>query len=230
MNLNDNAHLTRQLDLIPMECLDMPINIVGVGAIGSFTALALVKMGMTNIRVWDHDTVSVENLSNQFYRHTDIGSNKAEALRDLIYQFTGVYIEAFPCKYNVEDPPETSGIFISAVDSMETRNLIRETLILTRGASLIIDPRMGAESYLQYAVHPKTDWYKNTMYTDERAVQEPCTAKSTVYTATLAAGLIVKTIKNYIMGQPYPKSISWDIKSSKSTLKMYPNKEINETP
>ena len=62
-----NAHLTRQLDVIPVEILDEPINIIGAGAVGSFTALTLAKMGFAQIAVWDDDVVSEENLNAQFF-------------------------------------------------------------------------------------------------------------------------------------------------------------------
>ena len=228
--LTSHAHLTRQLTLIPVENLAIPVNIVGCGAIGSFAALALVKMGITNVQVWDHDEVSVENMSNQFYRFKDIGKNKASALRELIYDFTGVEITAHPRKFDMAKDAGLQGICVVAVDSMTAREEIYTGLLIgSKGLQLLIDPRMGAEVYMQFTLPLKADWYKNCLYSDKDAVQETCTAKSTVYTATLAAGMITKTVKNYIMGQPYPKSVSWNIRSSaRGAVTMWPNTEERE--
>jgi molybdopterin/thiamine biosynthesis adenylyltransferase len=126
----DNEQLTRQLDIIPVDVLGEPITIIGAGAIGSFTALSLVKMGFGNIRVFDFDTVDVVNLNSQFYRFKDIGKLKVRALADLIHEFTDVRIEAI-------GKPYTGGVFagivISAVDSMQIRKLIWDEHVKSPG-------------------------------------------------------------------------------------------------
>src|ERR1017187_7892825 len=114
-----NAHLTRQLDIIPIRVLGEPITIIGVGAGGSFATLMLAKMGFTRITVIDFDIVSVENMNSQFYRFKDIGQPKVTALQALVEDFTGVKITAVNDRYqgNVVFP----GIVVSAVDSMAAR-------------------------------------------------------------------------------------------------------------
>lgn len=179
-------------------------------------------MGVTRLTVYDHDVVSIENMSNQFFRFMDIGKNKAHALASLIKDFTGVTIKENTRKFEEKDVQSTSGILIVAVDSMEARQWIaNEVKRIGFGVRLVIDPRMGAEHYTQYTMNvfneKDAETYKKTMYSDSEAVQERCTAKSTVYTATLAAGLITKTLKNYILDEDYPRSIQWDIKSAENT-------------
>ncbi len=90
--ISENQHLTRQMDLIPLNVLDTPINIIGAGAIGSFTALALAKMGFHNITSIDFDGIDVENMNCQFFRFKDIGSAKVLALQELIEDFTRIKI------------------------------------------------------------------------------------------------------------------------------------------
>ena len=213
-------YLTRQLDIIPVDKLEMPVTIIGCGAIGSFTGLALAKMGVTKIRVYDMDTVSEENMNNQFFRISDIGTNKAVALASLIKDFTGVVVDAHP--YRFEQVAGLTGIVITAVDTMSARKDIYTTIReMSPGVQYIIDPRMSAEFYAQYTCTPKTSWYKNTLYSDSEAVAQRCTAKSTIYTATLAAGLISKTVKNIITGEPHPYNIQWDIKLSENSMEMF---------
>ena len=43
------AHTMRQKEIIPDELLSKPVTIIGVGAIGSFTALSLAKMGIKGL-------------------------------------------------------------------------------------------------------------------------------------------------------------------------------------
>lgn len=86
------AALTRQLDFIPMSSLGAQVNIVGAGAIGSWVALSLAKMGFVDITVWDDDEVSIENMNCQFYPMNMIGRPKVEALAEMVELFTGTKI------------------------------------------------------------------------------------------------------------------------------------------
>jgi len=208
-----NAHLTRQLDLIPIEVLGENITIIGAGAIGSFAALSLAKMGFGCIKVIDFDTIEVENMNSQFYRHSDIGKLKVVALQELIKDFTGVQIDISTERY-------VSGIFngivISAVDSMDARRLIWEQHSgKSPGTRAIIDPRMGAETALMYVMNPMDEKdiksYQASLYSNAEAVAERCTAKSTMYTTTMLAGLVAKATKDLTTGAPYPRTTLWSI-------------------
>ena len=68
-----NQNLTRQLDLIPIAVLGTRITIIGAGAVGGWTSLALAKMGFSNITVFDYDVVEVENLNCQLYGPKHLG-------------------------------------------------------------------------------------------------------------------------------------------------------------
>jgi molybdopterin/thiamine biosynthesis adenylyltransferase len=231
MKVDLNAHLTRQFDLIPMDVLTQKIEIIGCGAIGSFVALNLAKMGATNICAWDPDTVSIENMSCQFFRFDDIGNNKALALKDLVKSFTGAAIGALPIPFDPGHAEALEGIVIAAVDDMKVRRQILESC--GNRVRYLIDPRMSAEFYAQYCIDPikakDVEMYRKTLYSNEEAVQERCTAKSTIYTATLAAGLVVKTVKDLLVGKPYPRTIQWDISAVSNPLLMYPgNVEVGQ--
>lgn len=215
-------HLTRQLDLIPMDVLTKPVTIIGCGAIGSFLGLQLAKMGVTNLTLFDPDTVSIENMSNQFFTRPSVGSNKANALRDLILAFTGDAVTAIPRKFGEQAPDAQScqGIVIVAVDSMEARRMVYESIKEKNfKVDYIIDPRMSAEFFTMYVINPhKTkdqETYEKTLFSDSEGVQERCTAKSTVYTASLGAGLVTKAVKNILLNQQYPRITNWDIAACK---------------
>ena len=87
----------RQKDLVNYKIFNVPITVIGVGGIGSFTVLTLAKMGFRNITIYDHDRVEQHNLPNQFYRIKDLKKYKVDALADLVYEFEGLKIlEARP--------------------------------------------------------------------------------------------------------------------------------------
>lgn len=209
-------HLTRQFDILPPSATKIPITIIGAGAIGSFTALSLAKMGFEDLAIYDDDKISVENMNCQFYRYTDIGTEKVKALGELIYEFTRVEIKRHSYRY-------VSGIFpgvvISAVDSMEARRLIWENhKELAMNTKAIIDPRMGAENALLYVMNPMNDVditsYEKSLYTDDEAHRERCTAKSTMYTALLLSGLVCKAVKDLQTTSDYIRTAQWDIKGN----------------
>ncbi len=205
-------YLQRQASLIPVEKLGQRITIIGCGAIGGWTTLALAKMGFLNLTVFDFDTVDDVNMNSQFFRVKDIGKNKAEALASLVEDFTGHKIEYVPKKY--EGGP-LGGIVICAVDSMTARMMIWENIKTSYQCQLLIDPRMGAESALMFAVNPavksEQESYEKSHYSDLQAVVEPCTAKSTVYCATMLSGLVARTVKGFCVDNVYPKSVQWSI-------------------
>lgn len=207
-----NNHLVRQAEIIPVEKQDIGITIIGAGAIGSFAALALVKSGFENVRVWDFDKVSIENMSCQGYRKKDIDKTKVSALAEIVQDFTEIQIETREGEWTAgydENP-----IVILAVDSMKVRKEIYEAIkAKCFNVKYIIDPRMGAEVAALYTMNPHQEGaaYEKTLYTDDNAVQERCTAKATNYTANMLAGLVVKTVKNLALEQDYPRISHWDI-------------------
>ena len=148
-------HLTRQLELIPVDTLNKPVHIIGCGAIGSFLGLQLAKMGMTCLHLYDFDTVSVENMSNQFYPISAVGNNKAEALADMIKLFTNHAPYHSPTKVTPAEVQQMKGIIVVSVDSMAARRMVYEAIKDTNfGVEYIIDPRMSAEYYAQYTINP----------------------------------------------------------------------------
>jgi len=214
--MEKNQHLTRQMDIIPMDVLGENITIIGAGAIGSFTCLALAKMGFSSITVIDYDEVSAENMSCQWYRHGDIGKQKVTALAEIIKDFTGTEIDARDECYT---GGAFNGIVISAVDNMETRKLIWGNHSNFFGTRYVIDPRMASEYATMYTMCPYSDKdkesYENTMFTDAEGVQEKCTAKSTMYTAQMISGLVAKSVKDILTTGQYPRVVQWDIKNNK---------------
>ena len=207
-------YLTRQEDLIPQEVLKTRITIVGAGAIGSFAALTIAKMGFNNITVWDDDEIDPENMNCQFYRTSDIGEKKVVALYRLVRDFTGTEIKCVDQKVSESDLLR-GDIVISAVDCMKARTVIAQQC----GAKFLIDARMGAEYIMMYTVPMASmvelENYRKSLYSNESAEQERCTAKSTMYTVNLIAGLIGKTVKDLVLD--HPKTITgldWSVKEN----------------
>lgn len=215
--------LTRQLDLIKTKDLGLKILVIGAGAIGSHAVISLARMGFGNITVYDHDVVDPENMNNQGYDIADIGIPKVEALKQKVLRAIGFEISTLQEKFTGTN--DAYDVVISAVDSMEARKMIYENTI---NAHYVIDPRMAAEFAKLYVMNVTLDKdraaYETTLYTDGEAIPERCTAKSTIYCASLLAGLVVKACKDIATNNKrYTRVLQWNI--AKNSMDMFLAKE-----
>ena len=63
--------------------------IVGLGAVGTWTACNLAESGVGRLILMDADTVDISNLHRQFgYRECDIGRKKADVLEERIHDYS----------------------------------------------------------------------------------------------------------------------------------------------
>ncbi len=201
----------RQQDLIDANRLaQTSITIIGVGAVGSFTALALAKMGAQDITVYDPDIIEDHNLPNQFYRELNLGMHKVEALAGIIEEHTGITINSKAVKYVDQ---ELKGIVICCVDSMDARLAIWRQVKKAQ-VDLYLDARMGAEVARIYTINPIVDsaLYQESLYPSREAIEEPCTRRSIIYTVLGISAFICGQVKKFIANEPTKKEIILDFK------------------
>lgn len=193
----------RQSDHLKAEMREIGITVIGAGAIGSFAALSLAKMGFESLTVYDDDIVSEHNLPNQFYRTKDIGKQKVDALADIIYDFEGIAITAINAKYSGQK--FNPGIVISAVDSISARQEIYQHIKNKPSVSLYIDSRMSLESLELFVINPLNredqKYYEDSIKDASDVVREPCTAKTVMYTPLAAASFIGSTVTRFVRGE-----------------------------
>ena len=182
----------RQTSIISGRSLLTPITIIGAGGIGSWTTLALAKMGFQNIKVFDFDTVENHNVASQFFSESQLGMKKVDALKASVLEQTGVEIET---EEDIEKEEYlTNCLIILAIDSMEER--IRLGKIYKDKPIFIIDGRMGglvAEVHSDYS----HDYLSRTVPPDQ-VDGEPCTAKAISFNCLVIAGLIANQVRLYV--------------------------------
>lgn len=194
----------RQVDLIRPEQLAFPVTVVGVGGIGSPVALALAKMGCPRLTLYDPDVIEPHNLPSQLYRVRDVGRPKVEALAEILRDYAPV--DVTPIQAPV-DGQRLEGVVISAVDSMAAREAIWRGSVRFRGVvPLYVDARMGGEVGRVLAVRPadpdQVRAYEATLYGDEAAVDDPCTAQAIVYNTLGIAALVANQVKRFARDEP----------------------------
>lgn len=216
--MRSGTYTTRHQDLVDLkELRDGPVVIVGAGAIGSFTALTLAKMGVEDITVYDDDGVSEENISNQFYRINDIRQYKVDALQSVLLAFAGVNIKPIMERYTAQ-PLSLRGTVIAAVDSMSARRTIWEQFVNQAECVNYIEARMGAELGQVFTLRKplrKEDiaFYdnENILYPDSKVAPLPCTAKSIIYNVLMIASLICRSYKAIINKEDFPNRQIFDM-------------------
>ena len=185
---------SRQRELIPPDRLARGYGVViGVGAVGRQVALQLAAVGLPRLELWDPETVEIENLAPQGYWESDLGRWKVEATAEIARRpFPEIEIDSNPERFRSSGVREWSGdrdvAVFGCVDSIEVRARIWESV--RERAAFFADGRMAAEVIRILASgEPKSDSaYSKTLFAPAEAYSGSCTAKSTIYSASIAAG------------------------------------------
>jgi len=129
------------------------VTIIGLGAVGSYAAEALVRAGVGHLRLVDFDTVHPSNLNRQLFAlHSTLGQRKIDAAKHRLLDIhPGCRIETLQTFVHEESfeavlagPPD---LVIDAIDSFNPKvalltELVRRTIpvISSMGAALRLDP------------------------------------------------------------------------------------------
>lgn len=192
----------RYSGLLPVEKLaGMGCTVIGVGAIGRQVALQLAAMGVSRIQLIDPDTVDETNLGSQGYLEEDVATLKVDATASIMKRLNHeLEVEIHPRRFSRHIPVHP--VVFCCVDSIETRRRIWRCV--EGEVELFIDGRMAAEVIRIVTASDATsrDMYPTTLFSGSRAYQEGCTARSTIYCANIAAGLMVSQLAKWMRGSP----------------------------
>jgi sulfur carrier protein ThiS adenylyltransferase len=214
----------RQRELIPPQRLaNIHAVVIGVGAVGRQVALQLAATGVPAMDLIDHDTVAVENLAPQGYWPQDLDLHKVEATGRLcrcIHPEIALRCDAERFRRSsarqleaVRGTGRQLALFC-CVDSIVTRKLVWESA--RRHIHFFADGRMSAEviRVLASGRPADDDYYATTLFGAEQAYTGSCTAKSTLYTASIAAGLMVGQFARWLRDLPTERDLTINLLSA----------------
>jgi molybdopterin/thiamine biosynthesis adenylyltransferase len=181
----------------------MSIMLVGLGGIGSWTALMLSRLDPAMLVFVDNDSFEEVNLSGQFVMTEHMGLNKTSIAVRYAKLFSGYQKIAclserfipgeYPCFKNM----------ICGLDSMAARKTCFERwLSLHEGKHcFFIDGRLAAERLQVFCVRGDNPWsieeYKKFLFRDADVPDAPCSYKQTSHFAALIAALITNRVTQF---------------------------------
>lgn len=202
----------RQLDIFsPSDFVHRRVEIIGAGGIGSFTAIALAKLGLTNIRVWDADLVESHNLPNQLHLVKALGSPKVASVRCLCKELAGVSVDVENQFWAPEHSDKLSGIVVAALDHVRAseehptpgREELWKSLKCNVNVELLIDARIGGQTIRLISMRPVNDieywqWYEKQLFESGDEARLPCTARAVIDVGFIVGGLVTNVIRRYL--------------------------------
>lgn len=199
--------LLRQLSVFsPEKHKNKRIDIIGVGATGSYVAWLLSKIGFENLHFWDDDVIVEHNIPNQLFFESQIGKLKIEAMANLIQQ--GASVTAVQHAQKANGTEALGEIIFLLTDTMASRKQIWQGALKYKlRTHLMIETRMGADSGRIYAVNPSKPshikaWENASQYSDEEAERSACGASiSIACTAGLIASIAVWQLIKWFKGE-----------------------------
>ena len=193
---------SRQRDIVPADRIaECKATVIGVGAIGRQVALQLSAIGISWLQMIDHDKVEWSNLASQGYLEGDMGKLKVNATLDMCWRINAnSQIHAVPERFRRS--MEIGNVVFCCVDRIDVRRLIWESV--KDKVCFFVDGRMSAEvlRILTASDTNSREHYPTTLFNADEAFVGPCTAKTTIYCANIAAGLMLAQFTKYLRQLP----------------------------
>jgi sulfur carrier protein ThiS adenylyltransferase len=200
----NTARFDRQSDLIPPERLAaLAVTVIGVGAIGRQVALQLAAIGVPRLQLIDFDQVEITNVTSQGYLWEDAQQRRPKVLATSIQiQLIdpGIQVEVVQDRFRPQQ--KIHEVVFCCVDSISARAAIWRSL--ADRVRFWADGRMLGEVLRIIAVAGQHDRqrYASTLFPQSEAQQGSCTSRSTIYAASIAAGLMVHQLTRWLRNLP----------------------------
>ncbi len=193
---------TRQRELVPANRLaNITTSVIGVGAIGRQVALQLAAIGAPRIQLIDFDAVDHTNVTTQGYLSDDVGQPKVLATADAILRLDGsTRVDTVQDRYRAK--LEIGEAVFCCVDLISARAAIWRSA--SNRCQFWADGRMLGEVLRVLTASDSNDRtrYSGTLFPPSEAQLGSCTSRSTIYAASIAAGIMVHQFTRWLRGIP----------------------------
>jgi sulfur carrier protein ThiS adenylyltransferase len=169
------------------------------------------------MRLYDHDLIEEVNLGPQSWPVSSLGRPKVEQLAEQIAEwYPDAQATAHQQRCPLTDIP--ADVLFFCVDSIETRTRLFGAY---REDRLIFDARVAGEimRILSSCDAEQADYYAGTLFRAEEAYQAACTTKMTVFSANIAAGLLMGQYSKLLRQQPTDRDLLLNLQAMVLTSK-----------
>lgn len=212
--MTTDDRFSRQAELVPREPLhSVGVTVIGVGAIGRQVALQAAALGVRRLQIVDFDVVELANVTTQGYRHSDIGLAKVEATRRAVQEIDPAAQVDVVCD-RFRPKLRTGDAVFCCVDSIGAREVIWRAV---GGIGRFwCDGRMSGETLRVLTATDGTSraHYGTTLFPQAEAHVGRCTAHGVIYTAAIAAGLMLQQFCRWLRDQPIDADLSLNLTAS----------------
>ena len=195
---------TRHLGIFNPHKHKLSASVVGCGAIGSFVAVGLAKMGVKDQRLFDMDKVEIENLPVQLHMKDWIGEDKTAATANMVKQACPEEVDlVVKGEWHATEPLKTQ-IVVSAVDSLTVRKAIWETVRYDSAVKILLDARIGGQMMKVYAVDPASPedikkYDASFPKGDMEGSELPCTERGVIDVSLFASAMLIRAARRWIV-------------------------------
>lgn len=215
MNLVKSQDYFNPLD-VKQRC-----HIIGCGSVGSTVAELLVRLGLTDISLYDFDTVSAHNIANQMFFESDIGRLKVDAVNDMLCAINPEAKDGIKlCPDGWKPGMSLSGYVFLCVDNIDLRREIVTSNKFNQSIIAVFDFRTRLEDAQHYAADWKNPYMiKNLLNSmdfshEEAKASTPVTAcnveMGVAPTVRMICNVGVANFMNLIRGRKLKKIITVD--------------------
>jgi hypothetical protein len=208
------SRFVRQDALVPQAMLrPLEVTVIGVGAIGRQVTLQLAALGVQKLKLIDFDFVEPTNVTTQGYLASDIGLSKVEATARAVRQIDPS-IELTLVEDRYRPQMAVGDCVFCAVDSIAVRSAIWRSV--ANRCRFWCDGRMLGEvmRILAVADDQGRSHYPITLFQQAEAQAGACTARGVIYTAAIAAGLMVHQFTRWLRQLPVDADLSVNLLAS----------------
>lgn len=194
------------------------IHIIGCGAVGSTIAEQLARIGIKKLHLYDFDTVSEHNITNQMFIAPQIGLTKLKAMTALL-EFINPDIKLILHEEGWKPGMPLTGYVYLAVDNIDTRKEIIKDNLFNPMIRAMFDTRMRLTDAQHFAAKWTNEGKKFLQETmnftrEEAASSTPMSACGTTLSVTptvrIICSLAVANLINVLLNKPITKTILID--------------------
>ena len=200
---------------------EVGVSIIGLGGIGSWLALLLSRLKVRAMYCKDMDKVEAVNLAGQLYQSNDVGSNKTEAVRNLINRFNdrrpSIYMDSTEFTVDSHIPTISYNTSVHNVmlglDSITARQTVynywKNAVMYDSNEYILIDGRLTADKWQIFAIPSKDQkrmevYEREWLFPQSEAQHLPCSFKQTTYMAAMIASYMCNLFVNFIAESTKP--------------------------